>query len=114
MLPEAMFRTFYEAKRSSIATLFLILGTFVNGTTTHADIDHTKLKGLSQLIRPEYQYLSPVHGFTLLKKGILENLYRYGNADEQTVRLIQTLFHAVDTVNFCTTRLPSNVSTYLN
>ena len=90
-----------------------ILLTTTSIFSAFGDIDHTKLKGLNQLIRPEFQYLSPVEGFTLLKTGTLENLYRYGNEEEHTVRLIKLMFHAVDSVNFVPTHLPSRITAHL-
>ena len=90
----------------------LLLTTTLN-YSVFGEIDSTKLKDLNELIRPEFQYLSPIEGFTLLKKGILENLYKYGNEEDQTIRLIRFVFHTVDSVSFNTTRLPSNIVSHL-
>ncbi len=109
-----MSRIITLVKQSRISHfLLVILLNFNFIVSAFADIDHTQMKGVNNLLRPEFQYLSPVEGFTLLKKGILENFYRYGNDEDQTVRLIRSLFHSVDGVNFNVTRLPSNVSTQL-
>ncbi|MEO7164547.1 MAG: hypothetical protein ABI041_16620 [Bdellovibrionia bacterium] len=104
--------TFSFVKRSWILGLLFLTTTFVNWNA-FGEIEHTKLKGLSQFIRPEFQYLSPIAGFTLLKRGTLENLYRYGNEEDQNVRLVRSMFYSVDVVNFGPTTLPSNVCAHL-
>jgi hypothetical protein len=92
-------------------SIFLIISIFSNQVS--ADIDHRKLKGIHDLLLPEYQYLSPFYGFNLLKKGTLENLYRYGIEDDKVVQLIQLMFYSVDHANFGVTRLPTHIASHL-
>jgi hypothetical protein len=105
---EVMFFSNRRFKKSRFLVLFLI------PLSSYADIDHTKLKGLHRLLDKNYQQLSPVYGFNLLKKGIIENLFRFGPSEDANVKLIRSMFHTVDEVNFGITRLPSNVATHLD
>ncbi|MEO7161780.1 MAG: ankyrin repeat domain-containing protein [Bdellovibrionia bacterium] len=92
----------------------LICSLFLAPIHVFADIDHTKLKGVHGLLRPSYQQLSPVYGFSLLKKGIIENLYKNGPDDDAVVKLIRSLFYTVDQANFGVSRLPSNLASRLD
>jgi hypothetical protein len=59
------------------------------GSVAHAEIFHYDLKGVHDLIAPEFGYLSPVAGFMLLGTKNIENRRFYGNygpevADQRT------------------------------
>ncbi|MEO5971069.1 MAG: hypothetical protein ABIQ95_14165, partial [Bdellovibrionia bacterium] len=99
----------FSSNFGKIAILF-----FLFTLPASAEIDHRKLKGIQKLTRPEYQFLSPVYGFGVLKKGILENLYFYGPQEDKTVQLIRLMFHSVDQITFVATHLPTKVATYLD
>jgi hypothetical protein len=98
----------------SIFHFGIILFFSIVSINAHAEIDHRKLKGIHGMLRPEYQFLSPIYGFSVLKKGILENLYRYGPDEDKTVKLIKLIFHSIDRTSFGATCLPSNVATHLD
>jgi ankyrin repeat protein len=66
-----------------------------------AQLSFTELKGLQEQVqlKPEYEYLNPLHGFNLAKQGLLTNLYKYPavNEKEQPIypfeMLVQSTFN---------------------
>jgi hypothetical protein len=100
--------------RLSFIPILLLIGTAHNAL---AEIHVSKMKGTHQLIRPEYQYLSPIYGCTLLKTNTLHNLRFYGNyeisegieiAKDSTSRLIQILFPSHDRVHLTPNQIPGD------
>src|SRR4051812_41448140 len=77
-----------------------------------AEINFLKMKGISELLKPEFQYLSPIYGFSLLKKGTLKNYYYQGNPKDQTVGLIRSMFGAPqgDESHFGVTTIAKNAA----
>src|SRR3954454_16142642 len=105
----------------------LSLLTFFLSFTAFAEMDYRDLKGVHDQMSPEFEYLSPIYGFTLLGTKTLENMRFYGNygpkqegfgclenasrihallaqnndcPHDKTAELIQRLFPSQDGVNF--------------
>jgi ankyrin repeat protein len=96
---------------------------------THAEMSYLQMKGVHDVIRPEYHYLSPIHGFTALKTGALANFRFYGMFGEQNPKfpcderflkkndcpqdafsfILQRLFPSPDGFNFVANQVPSDV-----
>ena len=109
---------------------------------THAEISHYAMKGVHDLIAPQYEFLSPIYGYTLLGTKILQNLRFYGNYEppqeelygcldrksdigkllrknndcpqDATSKLIQRLFPSQDTVNFVANKIGSDSVSHLD
>jgi hypothetical protein len=69
----------------------------------HAEMNFMEMRGVHELLNPDYDYLSPVFGFTLLETKTLENMRFYGNygpeiKDERTPKgkLIKKGFGCLD------------------
>ena len=79
-----------------------------------ADIDFTKIKGLYTVFRTK-QYLSPIFGFAWWNGAQVEKLYRYGDPDTQTVKLVQELFYLnqADGLTFGPTILPTKIGSHI-
>src|SRR4051794_38098584 len=109
-------------KSSDFRYLLMVMGlvTLVS-SPSFAEIEYLQMKGVHALVKPEYEYLSPLQGFTLLKSGILKNMRFHGNyqqnparedrrddiAGDSTSKLIQILFPSPDGVNFVPNQVPS-------
>ncbi len=105
-----------------------------------AEISYRDMKGVHAVLSPEYDYLSPVYGFTLLATKTLENLRFYGNygskieglgclekasrihellvknndcPQDHTAELIQRLFPSQDGVNFVANQIDSDLVSHL-
>jgi ankyrin repeat protein len=50
-----------------------------------AELNYLQLKGVHEILKPEFKYLSPVHGFTTLKTGTLANFRFFGSYGEKNV-----------------------------
>src|SRR3954454_5726840 len=59
--------------------VFGYLGCLLLIPSLHAEMNSLELRGVHELINPDYEYLSPVYGFTLLETKTLENRRFYGN-----------------------------------
>ena len=89
-----------------------ILVTFLS-IAMQAEIPFTQIKGLYDPLQKEYKSLSPIHGFNWWQIGIIENMYRFGNPDDATIKLIQELFYLqFDRITFDTTHLKRKPATY--
>jgi hypothetical protein len=64
------------------------------------------IKNTYTILKPEYKHLSPANGPVWWSKGIIENMYTYGN-----VKLTTFLFHPVQG-SFNVTRAPGSAATY--
>jgi hypothetical protein len=83
----------------SIFCIFILLFNSV----TQASIPFTWIKGLYAVTKPECAYLSPINGL-VWSQGIVENMYRYGDDADATIRLIKELFYLQrDEVSFVPT-----------
>ncbi len=119
--------------------LFYFLMIFVTHRAV-AEISYRDMKGVHAVLSPEYDYLSPVYGFTLLATKTLENLRFYGNygskmeglgclekasrihellvknndcPQDHTAELIQRLFPSQDGVNFVANQIDSDLVSHL-
>jgi hypothetical protein len=87
----------------TIAGWGVLLTFFGLSHASWAELDFTQLKGTHSIFDKNYEYLSPAYGFTYLRQGLLENLFRYGNksreknrifeGEDPTTSLIRELFH---------------------
>ena len=105
-----------------------------------AEISYRDMKGVHAVLSPEYDYLSPVYGFTVLATKTLENLRFYGNygskiedlgclekasrihellvknndcPQDHMAELIQRLFPSQDGVNFVANQIDSDLVSHL-
>ena len=61
-----------------------------------AEISVANFRGLASVLKPEHEYLSPIHGALLWKNNYIENLYRYGDQTSETlISQIKELFDSV-------------------
>ena len=58
-----------------------------------ATIPEPEAYGLYNALVPQFNYLSPLHGFNWWNNKIIENMYRYGNNNDATIKLIKLLFY---------------------
>jgi hypothetical protein len=68
--------------RSGISTklfICLVLLLTFESLICRAELNYQDMKGVHDLINPDYDYLSPIHGFTLLSTKTVENMRFYGN-----------------------------------
>jgi len=80
---------------------------------SQAEISFLELKGLYNGIKEDKKYLSPVHGFNWFKTGVVENMYRYGDEADATIKLIKELFYLQpDGVTFDITSLARKPAKY--
>ena len=79
------------------------------------EIPITQIKNLASVLKPEYEYLSPIHGAIFCHNDYIENLYRYGNEKDATVRLIKELFFVHhDNITFDRTYLPIKIAAHFS
>lgn len=70
------------------------------------------LKGSYQALLPEFQYLSPLHGYNLLQNDVIENLIQIGDKEnDSTVELTKKCFQFT-AGNLAATNLDSNPVRY--
>jgi len=80
---------------------------------TRAEIPFNQIKALHSVVRPDRVQFSPLNGFTWWKTFFIENLYRYGDNNSSTVRLIKELFYLqYDGITFDATKLARKPATY--
>jgi hypothetical protein len=65
-------------------------------------------------MNPGYENLSPVAGFNLLRKKTLQEIYSFGDPNEETVSLIHALFILNDDGIFQPSKNKGNPFFYLN
>jgi hypothetical protein len=83
--------------------LFLIT-TCAAISSLHATIPFTWIKGLYAVTKPEFNYLSPINGLVWYEQGIVENMYRYGDDNDATIKLVKELFYLQrDNISFVPT-----------
>lgn len=81
--------------------------------STNAEISFPEIKGTYSDIKVSKKYLSPVNGFNWWKTGIINNLYRYGNPEDATIKLLRELFYLQqDQITFDTTNLARKPAKY--
>jgi len=70
-----------QIKKQYALNIFLILiSCLFWSSNTHAKISHLDLKGIHELIKPEFQaQVSPIFGYTLIGTQTLQNRRLYGN-----------------------------------
>jgi len=81
----------------------------------------TELKGTADILRPEFQHLSPAHGCLWFKqpidpskKPIIQSMYHFGPQDEAPIKLLHELFFLNhDLVNFNPQQHPKRFATHL-
>lgn len=61
-------------KWSITVSLLLLLA----ASKSHAVLDFTNLAGTHDLFKADYEFLSPAYGFSYIRRGTLENIYRWG------------------------------------
>ncbi len=133
-----MYKTIFGVIVFSVTVFGLFCGV---PQSSYAEIEYLKMKGVHDLIRPEYEYLSPIYGFTLLATKALENRRFYGNygpkkegfdclekasrihelliknndcPQDATAELIQRLFPSQDRVSFVPNQVDSDPVSHLN
>ncbi len=129
-------------KRMNVLPL-LYIGIFFEVSVSppcFAEINYQDMKGVHDLVNPEFEHLSPIYGFTLLGTKTLENMRFYGNYGpkrqgldclEKLTRvhellaknedcpqdaisaLIQRLFPSQDGVNFVANQINSDPISHL-
>lgn len=93
-------------------TLLLSMCLFL-GNTTHTEVPFTWMKNLYAITGLEYEQLSPINGMVWSEQRIVENMYRYGNPDDATIKLIKEIFYLqADNVSFRPTILKSKPASY--
>lgn len=89
----------------------IIVAVALLGISLQAQIPFTYIKGLDGIAKKEY--LSPVHGLVWWHSHLIENLYRFGDQNTSTVKLIQELFYLQrDEVTFDITTLNRKPAKY--
>jgi hypothetical protein len=84
--------------------LHLILACAAISSSLHATIPFTWIKGLYAVTKPEFNYLSPVNGLIWYEQSIVENMYRYGDDNDATIKLSKELFYLQnDNISFVPT-----------
>ncbi|MEO5970663.1 MAG: hypothetical protein ABIQ95_12105 [Bdellovibrionia bacterium] len=123
---------------TNLFTCLLLVLTFE--PLCRAELNYQDMKGVHDLINPDYDYLSPIYGFTLLSNKTLENMRFYGNfgpkragfgcleknlrvnhilagkndcPQDATSELIQRLFPSPDGVHFEANELDSDPVSHL-
>src|ERR1700732_894484 len=71
------------------------------------------LKGTYDVLKPEYQHCSPVHGAVWWETDLVRKYYKFGDASHATVKLIHELFHEVDG-SFGLTILPAKYGAHFS
>jgi hypothetical protein len=94
-----------------------------------AELNYLQMKGVHEVLKSEFSYLSPIHGFTAIKTGMLANFRFFGFYGEPNSRFpcskpylekkdcpqdatssfLQRLFPSPDGVNFVANQVPSQV-----
>jgi hypothetical protein len=119
----------------------LIILSNLSPNSAQAEMNFQEIKGVHDLIKPEYEYLSPIYGFTLLGTKTLENMRFYGNygpkkegygclefatriheelvknkdcPQDKTSELIQRLFPSQDQGNFVANQINSDLASHLD
>src|SRR3990172_5271498 len=91
----------------------IALALLLTGPFAHAEIAFTDIKGMYTDIIDSKKHLSPVHGFNWFKTGIIENMYRYGDENDATIKLVKEIFFLQpDDVTFDTTQNPGKPANY--
>lgn len=70
-----------------------------------------QMKGLYNVLLPQYSYLSPVHGANWWENKIAENMYKFGDGKDETIKLVKQLFYLLDNA-FYPTRGTIQPATY--
>ena len=79
------------------------------------EIPITQIKNLASVLKPEYEYLSPIHGAIFCHNNYIENLYRYGKEEDKTIKLTKKLFFVHhDNVTFDRTYLGTNIAAHFS
>lgn len=83
------------------------------GNITYTEVPFTWMKGVYGVTKLAYSHLSPINGMVWAEQRIVENMYRYGNPDDATIKLIKELFYLqADNVSFRPTILKSKPASY--
>lgn len=85
---------------------FGIIAFFYLSIFTEIKISDTK--DLFTIIKEEYKYLSPFQGMIWWKNNLIENMYRLGNDNHATIKLIKNLFYLQKDGTFDCTRPTAN------
>lgn len=64
---------------TSLGLGILIILSYLAPNPAQAEMNFRDMKGVHDLLRPEYEHLSPIYGFTLLGTKTPENMRFYGN-----------------------------------
>jgi hypothetical protein len=73
--------------------LCIYIGSLASYGYSYASIPELEAKGLYTVLKPEYSYLSPINGFNWWNNKIVESMYRYGNENDATIKLVKLLFY---------------------
>ena len=92
--------------RISFINLFLI-------NTIHAEVPFTWMLGIYAIMHPAYRHLLPLNGMLWAEQCIVDALYRDGNPNNATIKLVKELFYLQDDmVSFRPTILKSKPASY--
>src|SRR5438477_9394255 len=70
----------YSISNRFVKILGLSVFTFLASTMpTKAEIVEKDIKGLYNILKPQYAYLSPIHGLMIHRNGVLPNSRFHGN-----------------------------------
>ena len=80
-----------------------------------AEMPFTKIKGLYDAVDEQYAHLAPMHGFAWWRSRVVENLYRYGDTDDATIKMLHELFYLNpgDDITFDVTHLKRKPAAHL-
>jgi len=93
--------------------LLIIVFTFSFSNTFYAEIAFTEIKGLSSTVKLDEMDYNPLNGLVWWHAGIMENLYRYGDDKDATVKLVKELFYLQrDEITFDITSLNRKPARY--
>ncbi len=94
-----------------LSTLFF-LSLCIN--TTHAEVPFTWMYYICVVItNPAYHHLLPIKGMVWTDQRIIDRMYRYGNQNKATTKLIKEFFYMqADNVSFRPTILKSKPASY--
>ena len=80
---------------------------------TYTDAPFTWMKDSYAITNIGYKHLLPINGMVWSEQRIVENMYRYGNPHDGTIKLIKELFYLqADNVSFRPTILKSKPASY--
>jgi hypothetical protein len=94
--------------------IFLIFTLLLTNLTSFLDskVSVNKIKDLVNVLNPEYEYISPIHGAILWESDYVKNFYQFA-PDSETKKLVKEIFYLQpDGVTFVVTINPLKIAHY--